>query len=350
MLNTLFDPYLRFAFWTGIGAVALAFLAAGLIVHLRFALVRRTRREQAFLAVWRPILVNALVSAPDTAPPALAAADRVFFLSLWVQLQESIRGTESTGLHHVAYRVGCDQFARALLQDGNVAEKLLAILTLGHLRDRSAWLPLSRLAREKEPIRSFCAMNALVKIDAESAAAELTALLLERNDWPIARIAALLQGVQAAFAGPLLRAAEHAEGRPLIRTLRFIEALRLQLPPPMLARLLSNTQPAEIIIGALRVTLVPGLLPQVRALLGHPDWRIRVQACKVLGRLGERADIVPLSKLLSDREWWVRYCAACALIGMPFVGRPQVEILRSAVTDPYARDILEQVLFEKAGS
>jgi len=92
------------------------------------------------------------------------------------------------------------------------------------------------------------------------------------------------------------------------------------------------------------------LLPQVRGLLGHPDWRIRVQVCKVLGRLGEFQDIVPLSNLLSDREWWVRYCAASALIGMPFVSRPQVEMLRRAVTDPYARDILEQVLFEKAGS
>lgn len=350
MLNTLFDPYLRFAFWTGIGAVGLALLAAALIIHLRFALIRRTRREQAFQAIWRPILIRALVSTPDSPPPILTAGDRVFFLSLWVQLQQSIRGPESPGLLDVAYRVGCDEFARDFLLKGNPAEGLLAILTLGYLRDRSAWGLLIQVAHATEPIRSFNALRALVQIDAERAAAELTPLLLERNDWPLARVAALLQGVRAAFAGPLLHAAESAEGGRLIKTLRFIEALRLHMPVPSLSRLLSGDQTADIIIGALRVTLVPGLLPQVRALLDHPDWRIRVQVAKVLGRIGELQDIAPLRKLLSDREWWVRYCAACALIGMPFVSRPQVELLRGSMTDRYARDILEQVLFEKAGS
>ncbi|MBI5922135.1 MAG: HEAT repeat domain-containing protein [Betaproteobacteria bacterium] len=350
MFSTLFDPYLRFAFWTAIGAVVLATLAAALIVHLRFGLIRRTRREHAFQSVWRPILVEALVSTPVSPLPILLPGDRVFFLSLWVQLQLSVRGTQAPGLQDVAYRVGCDKFAAALLRHGNPPEKLLAILSLGLLRDRSAWSLLVGIARETPPIRSFCALNALVQIDAEAAAAELTPLLLARNDWPMARIAALLQGVRAAFAGPLLRAAEDAEGRRLIKILRLIEVLRLQLPVPTLSRLLSDKQPAEVIIGALRATFVPGLLPQVRALPGHPDWRVRVQVCKVLGRLGEFQDIVPLSNLLSDREWWVRYCAACALVGLPFVRRSQLDQLRCSVSDPLAREVLEHVLFEKAPS
>lgn len=348
--NTLFDPYLQFAFWTGIGAVVLAVLAAGLIIHLRFALIRRTRREKAFQAVWRPILVRALVSTPTSSLPNLEAHERVFFLSLWVQLLESIRGPESPGLLDVAYRVGCDQFARTLLREGNLAEQLLCILALGNLRSRSAWYLLVGVAHTTDVIRSFSALRALVQIDPDAAAEEFTPLLLERNDWPLARVAALLQSVPTAFKGPLLNAMEHAEGGQLIRTLRLIEALRLQLPIPRLSRLLRADQSADILIGALRVTVVPGLLPQVRILRGHPDWRVRVQVAKVLGRIGEFQDIDPLSNLLFDPEWWVRYCAASALIGLPFISRPQVESLRNSIADPYARDILEQVLFEKAAS
>ncbi|MCX7171704.1 MAG: HEAT repeat domain-containing protein, partial [Proteobacteria bacterium] len=249
MLNTHFDPYLQFAFWTGIGAVVLALLAAALIIHLRFALIRRTRREQAFQAVWRPLLVKALVSKTHSPLPTMKAGEHVFFLRLWVQLQESIRGPDSPGLLDVAYRVGCDRFSRDLVMAGNPAERLLAILALGHLRDRSAWRLLVKVAHATDTISSFSALRALVQIDAEAAAAELTPLLLQRNDWPLARIAALLQSVQAAFAEQLLEAAEHAEDGQLIKTLRYIEALRRQLPIPRLSRLLSGDQPADIIIG-----------------------------------------------------------------------------------------------------
>lgn len=347
VLSTPFDPYLKFALWTGIVAVVLAVCAGGLIVHLRFALMRRTRREQAFVARWRPLLVSALVPGKPPLAPALAADEQVFFLSLWVQLCESIRGPEAQGLVAMAYRVGCDKFSRALLRRGNPAEQLIAIIALGHLRDLSAWALLSQVAHGANTLRSFSALRALVQIDAHDAAQELLPLLLARTDWPLARVAALLQREQAAFAAPLLKSAETAQGKQLLRTLRFVEALRLQLPIPLLRRLLDSAQPAETIIGALRVTLAPALLADVRPLGTHADWRVRVQVAKVLGRLGEREDLALLIQLLSDREWWVRYCAASALIGLPFVGPTQVEAVRLSLDDPFARDILQQAQFEK---
>jgi len=274
----------------------------------------------------------------------------VFFLRLWVQLQESLRGLESSSLIDVALRVGCDKFARGLLNEGNPAERLLAILALGHLGDRSAWRLLFNVARSKDTISSLSAVRALIQIDATKAASELLPLLLGRTDWPQARIAAMLQSEQASFAEPLVNAANLAKGEHLIRLLRLLEALRLQPPISRLSILLSGDQLPDIVIGALRVTLAPGLLPRVRELAGHADWRVRVQVAKVLGRIGELQDVVLLSNLLSDPEWWVRYCSACALIGLPFVSRPQVEVLRHSIEDPYARDILEQVLFEKAAA
>lgn len=348
MLNTYFDPYLQLALWTGIGAAVLAVLATALIIYLRFALIQRTRRETAFLTLWRPILVKALGATFLSPLPNLDSGEQLFFLKLWVQLQESIRGPESPGLLNVARRVGCDAFARELLKSGNAAQQLLAILALGHFRDRLAWDLLVKVAGTPDTIRSYSALRALVQIDAVAAATVLTPLLLKRVDWPLARIAALLQSAQSAFAGPLLSVAEKAEGQQLIRTMRILEALRLQPSRSRLVVLLASRQPVDTVIGALRLTLAPTLLPRVRSLISHPDWRVRVHAAKALGRIGEFEDIPRLSKLLSDPEWWVRYRAANALIGLPFVNRAQIEMLSLSSADAYARNILEQVLFERA--
>lgn len=347
MLNTHFDSYIEFAFWTGIGAVVLALLAMALIVYMRYALIRRSRREQAFQAVWRPILVSALVSEMPAQLPALKPCDQVFFLGLWIQLQESIRGPESAGLRDVAYRIGCDAFAKDMLEHGNPSERLLATLALGHLHDRSAWDLLVKRAHAEDSISSFSALRALVQINPEWAAIRFTPVLIARNDWPLASITTLMQGAQDAFAGPLISAADGSEGDPMVKALRCIEALRLQVPMPLLSRLLDAAEPAQTIIAALRVTNLPATLPQVRSLLAHQDWRVRVQVAKVLGRIGEKQDSEHLKSLLADPEWWVRYCAAKALVSLPFIRRSDLEALRDTIADAYARDMLQQVLFEE---
>jgi HEAT repeat protein len=67
-----------------------------------------------------------------------------------------------------------------------------------------------------------------------------------------------------------------------------------------------------------------------------------------MGRLGVAGDEHRLIELLTDREWWVRYRAARALAGLGFVGAARMRAIQAAQTDAYARDIIEQVLAERA--
>jgi HEAT repeat protein len=106
----------------------------------------------------------------------------------------------------------------------------------------------------------------------------------------------------------------------------------------------------DVLIGTLRIINDVGLLPQARPHLRHTDWRVRVQAAKLLGRVGEHADVNRLIPLLADAEWWVRYRAAQALAGMPFFSRTELELLRSNLSDRFARDMLSQVLAERKAS
>lgn len=350
MFNTLSDPYLVFAFWTGVAALAATMLFALQIVYLRAMLRRRERDERTFLATWRPILLSSLTSAAPAALPELASRDRLFFLKLWNHLQESLRGAATSSLNEIAYRVGCDAFSRRLLRRGNRAERLLATLTLGHLRDRAAWDMLVTQTLSADNTTSINALRALVQIDAEATAQQLTPLLLARDDWPIARLAVLLQEAKTEFAGELLDATGQAKPKELLRALRLIEALRLTLPPTVLARILDHEEDAELVSAALRVSIAPALLSHIRPHLLHQDWRVRLQAAKALGRIGEPTDIERLIPLLSDTEWWVRYRAAHALIDMPFFGRAKLASLHAKLSDRFARDMLSQVLAERGAS
>jgi HEAT repeat protein len=63
--------------------------------------------------------------------------------------------------------------------------------------------------------------------------------------------------------------------------------------------------------------------------------------------MGTEDDVEPLTRLLVDKEWWVRYRAAQALAGLPFLDMTTLRKLTEDQKDRYARDILAQALAEK---
>ena len=83
--------------------------------------------------------------------------------------------------------------ALRLLRRGNLRERLLAIVTLGQLRERAAWDQLLTIAQREGALLSVAAARALVMIDATKAVPELIPLLMRRADWPASRVANMLQ-------------------------------------------------------------------------------------------------------------------------------------------------------------
>ena len=91
------------------------------------------------------------------------------------------------------------------------------------------------------------------------------------------------------------------------------------------------------------------LLPTVRHFLQHPDWRVRVEAARILGSFGDETDILSLQQLLQDGQWWVRYQAAQALASMPFFGPEALLTLRNQTHEALTVDMLDHVLAERNG-
>jgi HEAT repeat protein len=339
------DPILAVAFWTGIGALFLTLLLAAQIVRLRVALRRRQRREARVLARWRPLLNSAIVGEVPGALPPLAANERDHFIKLWVHLQASLRGEAGAALNDIAHRLQLDLEARGMLVRGPRAARLLAALMLGHLGDREAWASLLRLAGQDDATLSLTALWALVRIDPRAAAEYLTPLFIEREDWAMSHVAGILKEANAPVASVLTAILPRLDSSRLPRALRIAEALRITLPAELLRGALGSLDVA-LVTAALRTVETPGSLDQVRALLAHEDWQVRVQAAKALGRIGGRGDAGRLAGLLSDREWWVRYRAAQALVELPWLAQAELRALQDGLTDRFAADMLAQVVAE----
>ena len=346
------DVFITAALWTGFAALLLTSLLGLQIIVMRMSLRQRERIDARALARWRPVLNAAIVGEiPDTLPP-LRRSERLPFLRLWAHLQGSLRGEANEALNEVARRIGIDAYARTLLGRGARPARLLAALVLGHLRDRQAWPGLMRMAELPDNTMSLTALWALVRVDPQAASDYMVPLFIEREDWALSLAAGILQQAHepagAALARHLPRLAQFDKAR-LPRGLRIAEALHVILPAGLLAEAL-RSDAVPVVIAGLRGVRTPETIAEVRALLAHPDWQVRVQAARALGRIGERADAERLAALLGDREWWVRYRAAQALLELPALSRADLEALRASLTDRFAADMLSQAMAESGAA
>jgi hypothetical protein len=316
------------------------------IIGLRLQRAWQERREHQFQQRWRPLLMQAMVGEPDAQLPALPRHDRWRFLKLWNHLQESVRGDATRNLSTLAYRLGCQHMARRLLDSGSLTRRLFGILTLGHLRDADAWDALQAQLLRRGPISSLYAARALIQIHPQRGAVAVVPQLLQREDWELVRVAILLQEFRDVLGSELARHLSALPSQRLPRALQLAEALHLHVPATTVLPWLQAAQPAELLSAPLRLAAGAEVLPAVRALAAHPDWRVRVQAARTLGRLGETADVAVLTRLLSDPQWWVRYRAAGALANLPFLSRDELRGLLAGLQDRYAREITNQVFAE----
>lgn len=350
MPNTLSDPYQALAFWVGFSALGMTLLLILGIVCLRLKLRQSMRREAAFITLWRPVLLEAISEGAPEMPAALHARDELYFLKLWNYLHESLKGPASDRLNALARQLHCDKTARNLLKKGHRAERLLALLTLGHLRDQASWDELAQQATQSDSLASIYAARALISIDPLRGTELMLPLMLTRQDWDITQIANFLGEANQAFWLLLSKNILEIDKQLWTRALLLAEALHLQLPLPSMQFILIHYGSVDTLVAAMRMASSLKLLPAARSFLHHPHWRVRVEAVRFMGQFGGVADLPMLQSLLQDEQWWVRYRAAEALADMPFFGTGKLRELRGQATDKQALAMLDHVLAEREAS
>ncbi|HEY8106229.1 MAG TPA: HEAT repeat domain-containing protein [Gemmatimonadales bacterium] len=331
------------------GAALIAAFTALLLV-LRLGHQLRRRRRDALTATWQAMLIRSLGS-PDEPLPPLPRRFAADVLCTWIYLRECLRGEVTERLDAVARRAGFDDLARHMARSRGRWRRLVGIAALGYLRERAAWDELRLIAHSRHPVESLAAARALVHIDIEQGLAAVMPLIASRADWPPSRVAALLQDAGPdAMVEPLTRAAAEAAPASPDRAAQLVRYMVLApsaLVAPHVRALVAGTHDAGLIRACLHVLSNADDADVVRPFLAHPDWPVRSEAARTIGRLGTAADVPVLTSLLGDTAWWVRYRAAQAIASLPAIGARELRGIAAGHPNPFARDMIAHVMAER---
>lgn len=335
------------AWWTGAVSCGLVFLLTLQICSLRLLLIYRRRRAERLHAEWEPLLVESIVQTPGSLP-RISPLDRFELMILWNYLQESLRDEAIENLNAAARLVKLDQYALKLLDHKNLRKKLPAIQTLGWLGEVSAWEKLCAIAGDDDPVLSLCAARALLRIDGARGLRLLLPIIARRADWSFSLIGGMLKESGAdLISEPLARAVLLIPAEQTPRMVRLLELAHPQAVVPSVRKLLAESSDLETVTACLRILQDPEDLPVVRKLLKDERWQIRLQAAICLGKIGVLEDEASLIHACGDLEWWVRYRAAQALSGLPFVSPERLAEIAENHQNEFARDIIRQVIAER---
>ncbi|MDR4478588.1 MAG: HEAT repeat domain-containing protein [Nitrospira sp.] len=314
---------------------AVVLLLAGILL-LRFIRLAKERRRRNVTEIWRPLLAQCVVEVPETLP-ALKSRDHLVFLYLWNHCYESVRGDARTLLNELARRTKTDQFATELLRSGRLRRQLLAIVTLGHLQERSVWNELEGTLQADNAFLSLVAAKALLNIDAQAAVPLLIPVISRRKDWSPLKVVAMFEAVGADLAAETIaKAACQAAPEIGARLIRHLAATQSQHGLPPLRALLRESSPSDDVLAACLFLFGecsdPRDMATVRAHISHPTWYVRLQAASALGKMGVEEDEALLIGLLDDEHWWVRYRAAEALSNLPWMTADKMTRLCGALS------------------
>jgi hypothetical protein len=345
------DPLLQVVFWIGIGIIILSLLMLIAVFLLRIRLVMVQRRQRFFEAQWQPLLAECVFGVPAEIPQ-VPPKMRYHFLRVWNFHHESLAGASRANLEALAASMHLGEIARELMHTGNLRERLIAVMTIGHLRDRTQWHELRDLVAHPSPMLSLLAARALIDIDAPSTLAWLITVMAARDDWPLSRVVTILREVGPDLVTlPLIGAAEAAargEGgdTQVARLLKMMEVAHIEHVSPFVGKIAREDKSPELIASALRLMQDPRDLDIVRIHTKHESWFVRATAIQTLGRIGGKSDMQFLIDMLSDTHWWVRYRAARALLALPDMPLDVVDHACGKLQDHFAADILAQAIAE----
>lgn len=347
VLNSISDPVLYYLVNGVVIISGLVILMLIQVISFRIYSVYQNRVQQRGKQIWRPILAKAILSYPETVP-RLEKKHQHVFLQEWNKFYSILRGEALTRLQKLSSHKHLDIIAHQYINSRNIRKQLQGIITLGHMQDYSVWDKLIDFINSKHAILSLTAAQALVDIDSKNAIRFLLPHIIKRRDWPVARVAMLLNSANPEELSMLLKQAINQspeEDIPYI--LGFLDSSHFNPEICNLYQQLGNSHDSRVIAACINAAKETQGLELARKHASNPQWYIRLHVARTLGRLGTKADIKILTKLMSDPEWWVRYRSAQAITQMPFFDANELEKLHSQLDDRYARDILQQAISEQ---
>ena len=347
MESSAFEIVIYLAWRIGFGSIIFAVLLFVVVFAMRRYLNNKAKRAIAFREVWEPIMLASLDRIPDDLPP-IEEKDHITYLIIWNYFQELLLDESKRNLQILANLTDLDLIAKRILRKRNIKGRLLAVNTLGWLKDKDSWNLLKKLLNHTDTTFSLAVARALIQINPRKSTWLILPLIAKRKDWSIERCADLIKqmGVEEV-ADKLILQINRTPKHLLPKMIRFLDLLLPSETNPVIRRMLTKYEDKEISYACLLAYKDVDNLQRIRFFLTHEDWEIRMQAAICLGKYGSEDDIDFLISTTEDSEWWVRYRSAQALARIPEMSLEYLKVIADHHSNKFSRDVILRIVTER---
>ncbi len=344
---SLIPAYLRFAIFIGMLIVAVSLTVLLIALQLQKKRSRHQKLHKKTIKIYRPLLFQWLSGETPELPKPTADLEP-YLLELWNDLYEKVEETERLRLREAAKKIKLNEIAHRYLDGKKLELKILAIITLGALKDKSTVEEMLELCNSDRPLVRLQAIRALLGPAPKKALKYIFDDVLKNPERPVNYYLKYCREVdRKLLTDYLLKRLKQTPEEKLAQLLPFLEAADNTAGADYLRQHLQTWQNEETLARGLRVLRRVGR-PQdeeiVLEFLSHPTYFVRIQAARVLGELGSRQSLDALLETLGDGDWWVRTRAAEALANLPAVSMEELENRAETLNDKFARDALYKAL------
>jgi len=350
LFRSSFDSVTTIALWSIAAVVVTTTVLFVYTMGLRLATIAGERRRRTFLQAWRDVFATAVLSseaAGEQKLPRLTRSDRTDLLEEWNRARSIVDGIAVDNLIILAGRVGIPELAAKLLHRRRISSQIIAVQTFGHLRDKDRFDDIAKLLDHPNTALSITAATSLVEVNPSAGIARIVPMIHLRRDWPKTKVSILLREAGSELISePMYRAIRSADNDDKTYLLQFARLIESEVRDALVEDLIRESNHPGVLTAALKLVSGYRGVPRIAALTQHDAWFVRMQAAKVLGRVGQEEHLGLLESLLDDPEWWVRYRAAQSITSLPFLGPNQLRQLRRRQKDRFAADILQQTMAE----
>lgn len=278
--------------------------------------------------------------------------DTDMFIEFLFYFLENIKGDDAKRIRRIFKGLGLiERELYYLLNSKQEWRRALAAHRLGQIKTKDAKKELIQALTDKSDLVSYTAAAALMKIGDRNSIGEILAILLTKETLSGELFAEVILGYGKGVVSEISETLSIYNQLPRSRTkiIDFLDYFKRVEIAPFLIKLLETSKNDEEkihVIKALGNLTDIESFPALVKCLNSSNSTIKSQAAKALGNFKEESAFESLSELLDDKDWWCRYHAAMAICKTGESGKNYLEKLFNKKTDPFAKDIIKQVLTE----
>lgn len=352
-MDILGPEILRIATNLSVLLTVLSAVLLGIIIVIRFNTENRARHTARYRHRVEPLIAGFVTGRGQTGevvPELLRDPEEA--LALLMEVSSNLEPEDRPKLHPLFAALPLQADLRKELKSKNWERRLPAAERLGYLGDHGTVDELIAALRDEVLVVRFAAARSLVALRSAEAVEPILLAFDVPGELNERRTAEILAAMGDAAIAPLLTVLQSPGGKYSDSVVNVASRVLGMLRAP------SGVAPLTALLGhrdfRVRLNAARSLgpigdraaLPAVAALADDPAWEVRNAVMQSIGRLRGNEESQRLVKALGDEAWWVRFSAAQALFSL---GQSGIEALKNAArenTDRYAREMSLQVLGE----